>query len=291
MDPNSTQSDDGGIDALAACAALARDQDRERWLAAGLAPPARRAMLHGLIAFNAEVSRTREAVSEPMLGLIRLQWWRDTIAGASAGEPRAHPVARAVTLLLADGQVDAARLTALIDGRERDLELEGIATLDDFLAYADATAGAFNRAALAVLGITDGAASEAVRGIARATAIAGQLRSVAANAAHGRVVLPRAHLGGYGVSVDALLAGRAGDGLKDAARDLAERARHDIAAARRLRREVPKAALPVLVAARFAETHLARLARAGFDVFSRDLEPPPLALPLALVAAQVTGRY
>ncbi len=278
-------------DAAAACAEIAAQQDRERWLAASIAPAPDRARLAVLIAFNAEVARTRDVVTEAMLGLIRLQWWRETVAAAAAGAPRAHPVGEGLAALIAENRIAEADLIALIDARERDLESEGIETLDEFLAYTDATAGAFNRAALGLLGVDCEAARAAAHHVARAVAITGQLRSVAANAARGRVLLPRAFLGGHGVSVAAVLSGRMDENLADAARELAAMALGNLAAARALRAEVPRAALPVLATARFAAYHLKRLEKAGYDLFGGNLEGAPLSAPLAVLSALVTGRY
>ena len=42
------------------------------------------AHLFALYAFNLEIARVREPVSEPMPGEIRLQWWRDALVGAAA---------------------------------------------------------------------------------------------------------------------------------------------------------------------------------------------------------------
>ena len=43
-----------------------------------------------LYAFNLEIARTRELAREPMPGEIRLQWWRDVLAGA--GRARRRPI-------------------------------------------------------------------------------------------------------------------------------------------------------------------------------------------------------
>ena len=290
MNDNRTQTGQAA-DALSACAEIAAQQDRERWLAASIAPAPERARLAVLIAFNAEVARTRDVVTEAMLGLIRLQWWRETVSAAAAGTPRAHPVAEGLAALFPEGRVAEADLIALIDARERDLESEGLATLGDFLAYTDATAGMFNRIALELLGVDGESARTAARHVARAVAIAGQLRSVAANAARGRILLPRAFLGGHGVSIAGLLAGRPEANLAAAARELAAIALGNLAAARAMRAEVPRAALPVLATARFAGHHLKRLEKARYDLFGGTLEAAPLSAPLAVLAALVTGRY
>ena len=64
-----------------------RHHDRDRFQTALFAPAERREALFALYAFNYEIARVREAVREPMLGQIRLQWWREAIAAAYAGEP------------------------------------------------------------------------------------------------------------------------------------------------------------------------------------------------------------
>src|ERR671926_643162 len=81
----------GRMDAYAHCADLVRDADKDRFLAALFAPePARRGLL-ALYAFNVEVSRVRDRVSEPLPGEIRLQWWRDAISAREGGLDGGHP--------------------------------------------------------------------------------------------------------------------------------------------------------------------------------------------------------
>jgi phytoene synthase len=40
-----------------------------------------------LILFTHEVARARQAVSEPMLAAIRLQWWREALDEIFSGKP------------------------------------------------------------------------------------------------------------------------------------------------------------------------------------------------------------
>jgi len=76
------------------CAQLLRRQDADRYLTALFAPGDRREALFALYAFNLEVARAREVVSEPFMGLIRLQWWRDALDEVYQGRIRAHEVIR-----------------------------------------------------------------------------------------------------------------------------------------------------------------------------------------------------
>ena len=106
---------------LSYCAAEIRRYDRDRFLTALFAPPAIRENLFALYAFNHEIAKTRESVSEPMVGRIRLQWWREALDGIEANEPRKHEVVEALYHAQQSGlKIDSLR--PLIDAREFDLD-------------------------------------------------------------------------------------------------------------------------------------------------------------------------
>src|SRR4249920_224039 len=78
-------------------ATSARAGEPDRYLAALLAPPAARDGLLALAAFSAELGRIGQLVTrEPMMGEIRLQWWRDALRPRDSGERTGNPVADAL---------------------------------------------------------------------------------------------------------------------------------------------------------------------------------------------------
>lgn len=157
--------------------ALVRRVDPDRWLAARFAG-ARREHLSALYALNHELARVAETVSTPMLGDIRLAWWREGIEGE---QRRVHPVLEALGRVQG---LDTAVLTAMVDARSPDLEPEPFADEDALVAYIDGTAGNLMAAAARVL---DPAAQGAmVRGAARAWGWAGLWRAGPSWKARGR---------------------------------------------------------------------------------------------------------
>ena len=54
--------------------ALVREHDRDRYFATLFAPESARADLFALYAFNLELARVRDLVSDPLPGEVRLQW-------------------------------------------------------------------------------------------------------------------------------------------------------------------------------------------------------------------------
>ena len=90
-------------------AAELRRVDYDRYLCALFASPGPRAGMIALYAFSHEVAKISEVVSEPMLGEIRLQWWREAIDGIYDGVARRHDAVEA----LAEQQSDEVVPTLL----------------------------------------------------------------------------------------------------------------------------------------------------------------------------------
>jgi 15-cis-phytoene synthase len=81
-------------DAYRHCEALGRASDKERYRAGLRAPVPKRQHLYALAAWAVEIARVSEAVRTPLVGEIRLQWWRDALSGE--GEAACNPVAAAL---------------------------------------------------------------------------------------------------------------------------------------------------------------------------------------------------
>lgn len=248
------------------CADELRRLDPDRWMTALFAPEgAVRNALFCLYAFNLELSRIRAQVREPMLGQIRLQWWREALEGALAGKPRNHSMAQALSL--SGGAIGRAPLMALIDGREIEYESDGMATAAHLLAYCDQTAGAVLRGALQALDVEQTEqAAQAAKAAGEAYALAGLLRAVPYHAARGQVWLPLDLLAAQGLSRDHLVQSRLDGRLVPVVRALHDVARERLAEARAASRRLPRGALPALLVCALADLYLKRLAKAGFDV-------------------------
>lgn len=139
-------------DAFGYCADAVRRQDPDRFLSALFAPAAQRSALLALYALNLELARVRTLVREPMMGFIRLQWWREVLEDCARGAPRDHPVAQALATTLARTPLPPASLERLIAAREKELEEPSPTDREAVLAQIDDTAGALFRLATAALG-------------------------------------------------------------------------------------------------------------------------------------------
>src|SRR5580658_5344492 len=117
------------------CAMLVREEDRDRYIAALFVPAERRPYLHALYAFDIEVRRIGHVVREALAGEIRLQWWRDAIAGRVPEQVAAHPVAAALSDTIARCALPTEPIERLIDARALDLYDDPLSTLDELEEY------------------------------------------------------------------------------------------------------------------------------------------------------------
>ena len=277
---------------LSPVGALARAADYDRYLSAVFAPVAHRETLFALIAFNHEIARIPEAVSEPMLGRIRLQWWREVFDAVYAGEPaRRHEVAVPLAEAIRSCALDRAPFDALLDAREVDLEGEGPADLAALERYAAATGGSLTALMVRACGADSGPALEAGRQVGTAWALIGTLRAAPHAATQGRVTLPADLLAKAGLGVDDLRAGRGFDRFAAIAEPVAGRAADLLAAARQARRAVPRQCRSVLLIARLADLYRARLQHAASDPRDPRVTCGPLRKQAAMLAGAVFSRY
>jgi phytoene synthase len=179
-------------------AGFVRRHDPDRFLTALFAPPAKREALFALYAFNHELARARETVSEAPLALIRLQWWREVVEGAR----RRHEVAEPLGAFIDAGALRRDDLLGVIQAREIEAE-PAIETSREWHDYLQAGAGGLAVAAARLLGATD---PEQFRPYGAAFGLAGLLRSVGAHARQGRCLLPVDLLAEQHLSTDQVIA-------------------------------------------------------------------------------------
>lgn len=161
------------------CSDLVRERDEDRWLAAGYAPPLLQRKLLALYAFHAELRRIPSAVSEPPLGEIRLQWWREALDEIRAGKPpRAHPVVEEIAFAGLARPEYAALLAEAIEANARPLYGEPFSSLDALERWLGEADGAVDAVAT-LLAAEDRALAEAARRAGTGFALAREGRALA----------------------------------------------------------------------------------------------------------------
>lgn len=167
---------------------LVRQHDPDRFFLTLLQPASVRPALWALLAFNYEVAKTREVVSEPTLGYMRLQWWREALEKLYAGHsaPK-HEILEPLADVIRQYKIPFELFDTLLTGREFDLEDKTPETITDLKNYIDSTVAPLTRLMLVV-------ANEPADGadhISQAYGIAGLMRAIPSHAQQGRCFIPK----------------------------------------------------------------------------------------------------
>ena len=277
---------------LTALASEVRRYDRDRFLCSLFAPADRRDDLLALYAFNAALARVRETVTEPLLGEIRLQWWRDSIAAIYDGKSQHDPTLNALSGAVGRRGLSRPRLEKLIDGRSRDLDDRSFETLDALIDYTEATSSSLIAVALEVLGAGETeAVREAGRHVGIAWALIGLLRAIPYHSASGRRYLPDdvALMVGMDLSHQPLRQGS--EPLGRAIARVAQVAVEHLTAARRYRGVLPRSAVAALLPATLADSDLKTLARCDYDPFDARVQSGGGGRLLRLWMNALRGRF
>jgi phytoene synthase len=264
--------------AIAHVTELVRTLDRDRYVADLFAPAERRNALFALHAFNIEVSRVREAITNPMAGEVRLQWWNDALIGEARGDVAANPVAAALLDAITTYHLPKEALFALVDARIFDLYDDPMPNVNDLEGYAGETSSALIRLATLVLtGATDKASAEAAGHAGVAYAVTGLLRAFPLHARRGQCFVPLDLLKAHGVGRDEAVSGTVTPGLRAALADMRNLARRHYEQAQAALRGVARENLPAFLPLALVPADLARMERREHDPFVAVPSLPPMA--------------
>ncbi|MEE7440651.1 phytoene/squalene synthase family protein [Methylobacterium oryzae] len=257
------------------CEGLVRAGDPDRYYATLFAPAAARPHLFALYAFSLTIARVREAVSNPMAGEIRLQWWRDALQGEARGDVRANPVAAALEEAIRVNRLGRQPFVDLIDARVFDLYEDPMPRVNDLEGYCGETASALFRLASLVIGNgTEPGGAGAAGHAGVAYGITGLLRALPWHARAGQVYLPADILGRYGVTREDIVTGRGGPGLRRACADLRALARQHLKAFEAARPTIAPSAGAAFLPTALVEPYLAAMERASYDPLNTPVELP-----------------
>jgi phytoene synthase len=253
---------------FAHCEALVRAHDPDRWLANQFAPATFRPHLSALHAFNFEVARLREIVSDPLPGEVRLQWWRDALQGEARGDVRANPVADALSETIQRFRLPRQAFCDLIEARIFDLYDDPMPGISDLEGYCGETSSALIRLACLVLADSEepgGAEAAGHAGVAYA--VTGLLRAFPFHARRGQVFLPADVMARAGLDREDVLSGHDGPPLRAALAELRGLARRHLAETRARRAEICGSIAPAFLPVALVEGWLDRMERPDYDPF------------------------
>src|ERR1700692_2532548 len=243
------------------CADLVRAHDFARYASTLFAPLALRRALLAIYAFNVEISRVRDQVTQPLPGEMRLQWWTDMLAGTGHGGVEGNPVAAELTLAIRNSRLPVERLSRLIDEHQFDLYNDPMPTMAALEGYINDTSSALFSLGAAVAGWQSPEIEHLARHAGLAQGMAQVIAALPLDAS--RLQLLESH----GSGIEEAFSGKETRTLRGALDHLIREGRGHLDTALVLLKNVPLEArlafLPLTLVARDLE----RMARADTDPF------------------------
>jgi phytoene synthase len=254
-------------DSAGFCADLVRSHDFVRYASTLFMPAAQRRALLAIYAFNVEISRVRDHVSQPLPGEMRLQWWTDMLAGAGHGGVEGNPVAAELLLVIRDHRLPVDLLSRLVDEHQFDLyndPMPSMAALEGYLN--DTSSALFSLGARIV-----SRPSEAVDHLARHAGLAQGLVQVIAtlpwDAARRQLFMPLQLLEQHGSGIEEVFSGKQTPKARAAIDALIGEAQAHVNTAFELLADVPPEVRPIFLPLALVRRDLKRMSRADSDPF------------------------
>lgn len=275
---------------LSYCAEQIKDFDNDRYVAALFADEVVREDLFALYAFNLELSKIRETVSEPMIGRMRLQFWRDAIPRVVAGDPPKHAVAEPLAMACQRRSLPESELLALIDAREADLDDIAPISMAAVEAYAESTSSALIGLAMRIVGVDPSKYSDFVRDSGIAIALVGLVRAIPFQASSGRVTLPADLCQVAGLDPTQSHQWPRNPNVSEITLPMLVTAKRHLEAARKSSHQLPRIVMPAVLPLSLSALYLRALQRYGGD--PKTLAERPIGLPrhLTLMWRSMLGR-
>lgn len=245
---------------------IVRQYDKDRYLSALLAPEVHRDGLMALYAFNAEIARVRENVSEPLPGEVRLQWWRDLFEGTEHGAVASNPVANALLRTVETYNLPITGLISMVEARIFDLYNDPMPSLNDLEGYAGETVSGLFQLACYILNNGDDPGTSTAAGHAGvAYCLTGLMRALPWHASRKQTFLPKDVLDRHNVDLATLFKGDTTPELKAALKELRDHVRHHLSRVKQAADSVPDCCRTAYLPLALVEPYLKKLDATEFD--------------------------
>lgn len=277
--------------------AAAREGEPDRYLAALLAPASARSGLVALAAFASEVTRIGSQVREPMMGEIRLQWWRDALPALAKGDRTGNPVGDALGDAMQHYGLSPEPLETYLDGRGEELARDFPMDDDAVESHLILTEGSLFSLGFAVMtkAKPDASVESLVRSAAIAYGLARGLGRLPLSLRHGGPVISAARLQQAGLTPVTLaqepVAEDTAIAVENIARGLEVRAREALDSARQKFRLLGSPAVAAFLPLAMVEPYFSAQNRSGYRRIEAIADVTPLARAWRLWRASRRRRF
>lgn len=243
-------------------------------------------------AFNVEVSRVQDQISDPKIGLMRMKFWEDALDKCFSNGDKIpnHPVVLElyrvrhlfvtttknihffVLQVIRSNKLTKRHFSSLIKSRKDIMTSNSFPTLESMEKYADQSVSSVYYLILEGSDIRNVHADHAASHLGKAQGLCQLLRSVPLISRTNFIPLPQDLLAEFKISHEDVKRAKNNDKIKECVFKIASRANQHLEKARNLAKSVPKDANKILLPAVVTDTYLQRLLRVDCDIFHKNMQ-------------------
>ena len=267
-----------GESAAVYCANLVRERDFQRYAVTLFGPEDKRRALLALFAFNVEIVRIRDHITQPLPGEMRLQWWSDMIAGTQSSNAEGNPVASELMRAIAAHDLPREKLLQMIEAHIFDVYNDPMPTLDALEVYCHDTSSILFSLSARIFSGESPEADHVARHAGIAQGISDVIACLPVHAARGQLFLPHTMLAENGVNESDIFAGIMTPALHEVIERLRAEGVSHLDSAGELLASVPEGAQPAFLRLALIRRILTHVTPANADAFK-----PPSSSRLAIL--------
>jgi NADH dehydrogenase [ubiquinone] 1 alpha subcomplex assembly factor 6 len=228
---------------------LNRLNDYEHYLTGLFSPIQSRNVVWAIRAFNVETAQIQDLVSEPIIGKMRIEWWRGMIDKTFRGYPIDHPISLLLAESLENTHLTKEFFLKILTAREKIMGQSQFPSMQDLEEYGENTTGSLLRLHLEALNIPDETAQNAITHLGKSLGISFALRSIPFQLEKRRFCLPSDVMAKHSISTEEIFRKGPPDSLPDAVFEIATRANDQLLTARSFAKDILPECNPVLLPA------------------------------------------
>ena len=254
-------------ESAAFCADLVRSHDFVRYASTLFLPAVQRRALLSIYAFNVEISRVRDQVSQPLPGEMRLQWWTDALEGAGHGGVEGNPVAAELLHTIGEYRLPIQPLSRLIEEHQFDLYNDPMPSMAALEGYVTDTSAALFSLGARIAAQPSAATDHLARHAGLAQGIVQVIAALPTDSARRQLFVPLQLLQQHGSGVEQVYSGKQTPQVRAAIDQLVGEARNHLRTAFDLLAHVPPQVRPVFLPLALVYRDVKRMSRADYDPF------------------------
>jgi len=265
------------------CLELVKRTDHERFLTNLLLPERIRTAAFALRALNTEVSGVRDNVSDRTIGLVRMQFWKDTIENLYQDKVPQHPVALQLHKVIKQHNPSKELFLRMIQSREQFLSDKPFDSLEQVEEYGEHAFSSVYLLLLELLGNSSGHAKHAATQLGKCEGLVTLLRATPYNSSKRRCYLPSDLLLEQEVTSEKVIRGGEDEqAVMDVVEVIAGRAQQHLESCRFRTKYLEKDQKLLLLPAVLVDSYLDNLSKAKCNVWDSSLHSRNSWLPMSL---------